>query len=289
MLIGMMLALLPVLAPALLPVAFLGLLKFSGFGILALACLLFLANRGQSKAQKIAPQPEHLAAETPAELAQEASPSPAPSALEKEFAKTPMRFAPYDGGQRQPASPPIWSAQVLDEIEWRRFEAVVERLFQHLGFDTKSQSHGADGGVDVWLYSRAQAGQLLSLVQCKHWHKQRVGVSAVRQLRGVMASHSVERGQFVSSSGFTNDAQIFAKENGISLMDASALLKRIATCTPEQQTDLLQVAHEGEYWRPTCASCGVKLVERKPRKGGVPFWGCRHYPSCKNTLPMRAR
>lgn len=184
---------------------------------------------------------------------------------------------------------PLWSASVLGEIEWRRFEAVVERLFQHLGFDTKAQTHGADAGVDIWLYSRAEPGRLLSIVQCKHWYEKRVGVAKVRELRGVMASHEVERGQFVSSSGFTADAQIFAEENGISLMDGAALLKRIASCTPEQQADLLQVAHEGEYWRPTCASCGVKLVERKPRQGGGKFWGCPTFPRCKTTIPMRTQ
>jgi len=29
---------------------------------------------------------------------------------------------------------------------------------------------------------------------------------------------------------------------------------------------LLAVAHEGEYWRTTCASCGIKLVERTRAK-----------------------
>lgn len=182
-----------------------------------------------------------------------------------------------------------WSNEIFEVIEWRRFEAVVERLFQHLGFDTKTQTHGADGGVDIWLYSRAQAGLLISLVQCKHWHKQRVGVAKVRELRGVMAAHNLKLGQFASSSGFTADAQIFAEESGITLMDGAALLKRIVSCTPEQQTDLLQVALEGEYWRPTCANCGIKLVERKSRHDGGKFWGCPTFPRCKTTIPMRTQ
>jgi restriction system protein len=57
--------------------------------------------------------------------------------------------------------PTRWSAAVFDQIEWRRFEAVVERLFQQAGFKTKSQSHGADGGVDVWLYSQHRPVQTL--------------------------------------------------------------------------------------------------------------------------------
>jgi hypothetical protein len=41
-------------------------------------------------------------------------------------------------------------------IEWRRFEALVESLFAQAGFTTRSQSHGSDGGVDIWLHSRHQ-------------------------------------------------------------------------------------------------------------------------------------
>lgn len=46
-----------------------------------------------------------------------------------------------------------WSRQVFEGIEWRRFEALCEALFGQAGVRTESQSHGADGGVDIWLYS----------------------------------------------------------------------------------------------------------------------------------------
>ena len=48
----------------------------------------------------------------------------------------------------------VWREQVFADIEWRRFEAVCELLFSQAGFQTQSQSHGADGGVDIWLHSR---------------------------------------------------------------------------------------------------------------------------------------
>ena len=71
-------------------------------------------------------------------------------------------------------------------------------------------------------------------------------------------------------------------------MDGPALLALIAKRTPEQQQALLAVAHECEYWRPTCASCGIKLLERTPTKGGAAFWGGSNYPRCKSRLPMAA-
>ncbi len=187
----------------------------------------------------------------------------------------------------QPSGIDQWSPDVFRAIEWRRFEAVVEALFAQAGFQTKSQSHGADGGVDVWLYSKNDPGKPVSIVQCKHWQGSKVGVDKVRELRGVMAAHDVRRGQFATTSTFTADAESFAKANGVNLLDVSRLLDLIAKRTPEQQAELLAVATEGDYWRPTCVNCGIKLTERKRRDGGL-FWGCTNYPRCKTTMALRA-
>ncbi len=176
-----------------------------------------------------------------------------------------------------------WSPAVFAAIEWRRFEAVCERLFGQGGLETRSQSHGADGGVDIWLHSRNAEGPV-AVVQCKHWQGKAVGVRQLREFLGVMTAHKVGRGTYATSSTYTADARKFAKDNGINALDGEGLLALIAQRTPEQQQALLDVAYEGEYWRPTCASCGIKMVERTPSKGGAAFWGCSNYPRCKTTL-----
>ena len=199
-------------------------------------------------------------------------------------APTPMRR-----NIMEPAAPATakWSRAVFTAIEWRRFEAVCESLFAQAGFQTRSQSHGADGGVDIWLHS-ANAQGPVSVVQCKHWQSKPVGVKEMREFFGVMSSHQLKRGTYATTSTYTADAQQFAKANGIHTMDGPALLALISKRSPEQQQALLAVAFEGEYWRPTCASCGIKLVERKPAKGGAAFWGCSNYPKCKTTFKMTA-
>ena len=178
-----------------------------------------------------------------------------------------------------------WSPAVFAAIEWRRFEAVCEKLFKQAGFETQSQSHGADGGVDIWLHS-ANAQGPVAVVQCKHWQGKPVGVKEVREFLGVMASHGLKRGTYATTSTYTTDARQFARDNGINALDGRALLALIGKRTPDQQQELLDVAFEGEYWRPTCASCGAKLAERASAKGGAWFWGCRNYPRCKSRLPM---
>ena len=180
-----------------------------------------------------------------------------------------------------------WSPAVLAAIEWRRFEALCEAFYAQAGLATRSQSHGVDGGVDIWLQSRHMDAP--RIVQCKHWLNRPIGVKEMREFRGVMASHQLASGTYVTSSTFTADATAFAKANGIQLQDGAALLKLIGQRTPEQQAALLAVAYEGEYWRPTCASCGTKMVERPSKKeDGRAFWGCANYPRCRGKTIAKA-
>jgi restriction system protein len=204
-----------------------------------------------------------------------------------DFVRNPSSLmqSPLVAGRRAPAT--AWSMQVFDDIEWRRFETLCSELFAQAGFEARTQSHGADGGVDIWLYSRHAKGPV-AVVQCKHWQGKQVGVKEMREFFGVMAARKVARGTYATTSTFTDDAVRFARENGIHLLDGEGLLALIGKRTPEQQQALLEHAYEGEYWRPTCASCGTRMVERTARKARSSFWGCADYPRCRSTLPMRS-
>jgi len=196
--------------------------------------------------------------------------------------------APPASGREEESDPPpvptAWSAKVFDIIEWRRFEALCEWLFRQAGFETKTQSHGADGGIDIWLYSRNYPDGPISVVQCKCWSKTPVKVSEVRQLLGAMADKKVKRGIFATTSTFTHDARQLAKDNAIQLLDRTALLALIAKRTAEQQAELLAVATKDEFWKPTCPSCGVKMTRRSGKDGGKRFWGCVNFPRCRTVL-----
>jgi restriction system protein len=187
--------------------------------------------------------------------------------------------------------PTSWNPRVFQLIEWRRFEAVIEALFAQAGFKTRSAKHpdapGADGGIDIWLYSR-HARQAVSIVQCKHWQGRPVSATELKRFYNVMVSHEVSRGTYATTSTFTEEAKTFAAAHGIHAMDGAALLELIGQRTPAQQEALLKVAFEGEYWRPTCSSCGVKLVQRGSAENGSLFWGCTNFPGCRMRMPIAA-
>ncbi|WP_041675598.1 hypothetical protein [Ramlibacter tataouinensis] len=83
------------------------------------------------------------------------------------------------------------------------------------------------------------------------------------------------------------EAQPGAQPQDLGELDDDGLLALIARRTPGQQAELLRLAYEGEYWRPTCTSCGLKMVEHGPGRGGAGFWGCAASPRCRTTLPLR--
>ncbi|TAG25855.1 MAG: restriction endonuclease [Burkholderiales bacterium] len=264
------------IAQALSPLKYVGMLALL-IGIAAL-WIDWLRKRQPSKQNLVEVIP--IAPKADAPFANVKAHAPSPSGVSEHT----RALSPAAGTAPERAT--AWSPAVFEAIEWRRFEAVCEALFAQAGFETKSQSHGADGGVDIWLYSRHSKDSVALIVQCKHWRGKEVGVKELREFLGVMASNKIMRGTYATTSTYTSEALKFANSNGISALDANGLLALIAKRSEPQQQALLDVAYEGEYWRPTCASCGVKMLSRTPSKGGAAFWGCANYPRCRSMLPM---
>jgi len=78
---------------------------------------------------------------------------------------------------------------------------------------------GTDGGADLVPDKDAER----FLVRCKHWRAQSVGVSVVRELKGVMAVRGAVGGFVVTSGTFTPEAVAFAAQGNIELVDGRRL------------------------------------------------------------------
>lgn len=141
-----------------------------------------------------------------------------------------------------PVAQPSWTPALFDQVSAQQFDAVCEALFAQGGFETRGQSHGAAGGVTVWLYSRhAQQGKgsPVAVALCKQWPGQPVGVRELYPLLDLMRSRQLKRGTCATSSICSENARKFAKDNGINLLDRNGLLALIAGRTPAQQQALL--------------------------------------------------
>lgn len=188
-----------------------------------------------------------------------------------------------------PPKPKGFSPALLHDLEWKRFENLVEGYFAAIGFKTRPNRVGADGGVDMHLL-RPETGEAAAVVQCKSWHTYDVGVKPVRELYGVMAADRIPHGFFVTTGKYTSEARSWAAGKSLSLIDGIDLLRRLSDLPSEKQVALHAAITAGDYTTPTCPRCGCKMVRRQNRKnpfGGSDFWGCPSYPRCRQTLRIK--
>lgn len=160
-------------------------------------------------------------------------------------AAAPRAEAPVNRAAPSPPVRPSWTAEVFDHMSPQQFDAVCETLFAQSGLETRAQSHGAAGGVTLWLHSRnAQQGKdsPVAVALCKLWPGQPLSVRDIHPLLTLMTARGLKRATYATGSSFTENASKFAKYNGINALDRLGLLKLIATRTPAQQQVLLAIA-----------------------------------------------
>lgn len=108
----------------------------------------------------------------------------------------------------------------LKSMSWREFERLIGAAFRQRGFTvTGFGGNGPDGGVDLGL---AKDGERF-LVQCKHWRKQQVGVTAVHELKEAIAALGAHGGFVLTGGHFTREARDFAETCRIELIGGPSL------------------------------------------------------------------
>jgi restriction system protein len=176
-----------------------------------------------------------------------------------------------------------WSAELLKQLEWRRFEELCVAYYQALGFTTRVAKASAESGVDIMLHAQG-AEAASSIARCKAWDAYRVGVKPVHELRSAMAAARIGEAVLLTSGRFTQAAVELAAKEHIELVDGSVLLDKLAALPPEKALSLLKFATHGDFLTPTCPCCSIKMMSRQSTQGGRKFWGCRNYPQCKETF-----
>lgn len=164
--------------------------------------------------------------------------------------------------------------QTVRDLHWRNFEELVAEAYRRQGYHVTEGSYGADGGIDLVLRMDDQ----LTLVQCKQWKTQKVGVNVVREMFGVLTAHQANRFIIISSGSFTQQAIDFAAGKPIELIDGPKLLALLND---------VQVSPQVTIEKPKiCPKCSGELVERTAKRGpnaGNTFLGCSNFPKCRYT------
>ncbi len=112
----------------------------------------------------------------------------------------------------------------LREMKPREFEEYIADLFSKLGYKAEATGGPYDEGVDVI----AEKDGIKHYIQCKKFITQEVSVSAVRDFYGAIADHLTNgKGYFITTNKFTLEAEKFAEDKPIELIDGFKLINYI--------------------------------------------------------------
>lgn len=164
--------------------------------------------------------------------------------------------------------------ETIRQLHWRNFEELVAEAYRRQGYRVTEGGFGADGGVDLEL----RKGEGLILVQCKQWKAQKVGVSVVREMFGVLTASNADKIIVICSGKFTQQAIDFASDKPVTLIDGNELLSLIHEVQTEPKVETVK--------QNVCPRCGSELVERQAKRGahaGNAFLGCSAFPKCRYT------
>lgn len=186
----------------------------------------------------------------------------------------------------------------LRSMSWKEFELLVGEAYRRLGYGIEETGQGgADGGIDLLL----RKDSVTTLVQCKQWRNQKIGVTVVREMYGLMVHHNAYAVRIVCTGSYSSEAEAFAKGKPIELIDGSALLRLIENLqTPAQDAKRSASLQPVPFLEkcvklesatitaaPACPKCAATMVERTNRANGQAFWGCSKFPGCRGTVAVQ--
>lgn len=156
----------------------------------------------------------------------------------------------------------------LKSLSPKEFEEFISYLFSKLGYETKTTGGTNDGGIDVIAKKNGKT----NYIQCKKYISSQVTVGALRDFYGAIANKLTDsKGYFITTNKFTLEAEKFAEDKPIELIDNFKLLKyiKLAKILKEEIPESDNI----------CPKCGGSLILRTSKYGE--FFGCSNYPNCK--------
>lgn len=115
------------------------------------------------------------------------------------------------------------------------FEQLICKLMKAMGFFVEQTSLSNDGGIDIIAEHQEPIFKGKYLIQCKNWSGV-VGQPEVRDLYGVVISEGANKGILITTSHFTKQAQDFANNKNIELVDGSIVLSLLSKYNISQET-----------------------------------------------------
>lgn len=165
----------------------------------------------------------------------------------------------------------------LRSLSSNEFEEYIAFLFKKLGYKSEVVGKSHDGGVDVII----EKDGLKQYIQCKKYNsRNKATLHDVRDFYGSLVDFLANsKGYFITTGSFTLEAEEFAKDKPIELVDGFKLLEYIKMASVDNK----------EYFdnknEEKCPKCDGVLIEKRSKYGK--FLGCSNYPKCRFTRSLK--
>jgi len=181
------------------------------------------------------------------------------------------------------------SLREIRSLDPHEFERLVGAAYEQRGYRVDFAPGGRDGGIDLVM----RRGDETVIVQCKNWYRGFTGVHEVRELFGALHASHATRATFVSSGVFSEDAEAFARQNSVELIDGEALLDMIdsvhdSVAVPASRSGPKAAPSSSLNRDKPCLICGSPTVRKTAHRGenaGSSFWSCSRWPDCSGVAP----
>lgn len=131
----------------------------------------------------------------------------------------------------------------FNHIDPIKFEELILRVFESLGFKGSLTPRSGDDGIDILLTDKREKRVI---IQCKRYNdNQTISPKDVREFLGSMSHAKAEYAFFVTTSSFSENAKEFCKDKSIYLVDGEKLKRLFLLAI---RADFLHISLGHEYF-----------------------------------------
>jgi hypothetical protein len=168
------------------------------------------------------------------------------------------------------------------DLEQSDFDLLVGELYRRQGYEVQiSGGIGSDGGSDLCL----RKDDKIVLVQCRQWGNWKVSAPSVQEFMETLEHANADRGIFVTTGEYTDEARLLTRGQPIELVDGNGLNTMIEEVAKPGE-DLCDLgswldafASSVTVVDPNCPFCQERMTLRRGLQGKA-FWSCQTFPRC---------
>ncbi|HET7535462.1 MAG TPA: restriction endonuclease [Candidatus Didemnitutus sp.] len=188
-------------------------------------------------------------------------------------------FAPeVTAGVAAAATGTRFTAELLNKLEWKRFEDLVAAYYNKTGVVATRTKMGPASAVHIRISWKGEQ-RPFACVECVPHPSGLIEPKVIQALVDVLAAEDIRRGYVVTPGKFSVPARDLAEEKHITLLSGDLFLEKLNALPEPARAELLRDVTDGDYVTPTCPSCESKMGRSTMDPS---TWQC---PQCSTTLP----